>query len=228
MQPYFFPYIGYFQLIKSVDKFVFYDDVHFIKQGWINRNRILMNGQPCLISVPVKNISSFCLISETAVSYNPDWRGKFLKSIQLCYGRSPFFREAYSLVERIVSDQYHFISEIAVQSVLAVLNYLRIEKAIVPSSGIYQNNQLKAQDRILDICEKEKSTAYINLPGGRELYSQDAFNERKITLQFIKPRAVSYPQFKNEFVPSLSIIDVLMFNPPEKVLEILEEYDIIY
>lgn len=226
MQPYFFPYIGYFQLINSVDKFIFYDDVHFIKQGWVNRNRILMDGKPHLFSIPVKNISSFCLISGTAISYDPDWTGKFLKSIQLCYGKSPFFKNVYSIVESIVRKKHHFVSEIAIQSVLTVMDYLGMTKIIELSSEVYDNKHLNGQERILDICGKEKPDTYVNPSGGTELYSSSAFAEKNIKLQFIKSRVISYPQFKNEFVSSLSMIDVLMFNSPKEVLNMLDEYDL--
>ena len=161
MQPYLFPYIGYFQLINAVDKFIVYDDVNFIKQGWINRNNILVNGKAFLFSAPVVNISSYSLINQTEISYKIDWSNKLLKTIRLSYQKSPYFSNIFFLLEELFSQKDQFISELALKSIKLVTNYLDIKTEIRETTQHYMNAQLAAQNRILDICKIEKATNYI-------------------------------------------------------------------
>jgi hypothetical protein len=226
MQPYFFPYIGYFQLICSADKFVFYDDVAFIKQGWINRNNILMNGKAHLFTIPVMNISSFETIHQTQVAYQVDWTKKFLKTIESSYSKSPFYKEVFPRIAALIDQRHTSISDLAKKSIALVFEYLSLPLK-VETSQQYNNSHLKAQERIIDICSKEKAGTYINPPGGRELYDAAAFEKEGIELKFIEPKKISYDQYSNVFVPFLSMIDVLMFNDPGKITQMLGEYELI-
>jgi WbqC-like protein family len=224
MQPYVFPYIGYFQLVHAVDRFVIYDDVNFIKQGWINRNRILIAGQPRYFTVPLANASSYTSIREIQVCRH-DWRSKLLKSVEHAYKRSPFFSETFPLIESVLLEEESFISKLAFNSILKIAAHLDISTEFVTTSTHYNNAHLKAQERVLDICRMESASHYINPIGGIGLYSKQAFLERGIDLQFIKPKQLKYPQFKNDFVPWLSIIDILMFNGQERTCSFLDEYE---
>lgn len=228
MQPYFFPYLGYFQLMAAVDVFVVYDDVAFIKGGWINRNRLLLNGQPWLFTVPLQGASQNRLIHQIEVSPGeyPRWRDKFLKTVARAYARAPHYAVTFTLLERVLDQPAANIGDLARRSLLAVHDFLSLPTRIGPSSTCYQNGHLRAQDRVLDICAREGATAYYNPPGGRELYSQDDFAARGLTLRFLRSRLPGYRQFDHPFVPALSIIDVLMFNPPESVRAMLPEYDL--
>lgn len=227
MQPYLFPYIGYFQLINAVDKFIVYDDVNFIKQGWINRNNILVNGKAFLFSAPVVNISSYSLINQTEISYKIDWSNKLLKTIRLSYQKSPYFSNIFFLLEELFSQKDQFISELALKSIKLVTNYLDIKTEIRETTQHYMNAQLAAQNRILDICKIEKATNYINLSGGIDLYSKEDFRKESIHLNFIKSNNIEYQQFNNEFTPWLSIIDILMFNSKEEVQKMLTSYQLL-
>lgn len=227
MQPYIFPYIGYFQLIHCADTFVFYDDVNFIKQGWINRNRILLGLKAHYFTVPVENISSFKKINETRIDARqyPIWRRKFLSTVRQVYSRAPFYNEALSLIEGVVKEECGSISGLAKESVTAVLKYLSIDKKVVLSSEVYRNDFLKGQQRVLDICMQEKASLYINLPGGRSLYSSQDFKAIGAELRYIQPQSVLYRQFSSEFVPWLSILDVIFFNSISEIKrEILPAY----
>lgn len=228
MQPYLFPYIGYFQLVKSVNRFVFYDDVSFMKQGWIARNRLLIQNKAVTFSVPVKDQSSFKSIRETQVepSMFPRWRSKFLKTLVMSYGKSPNFKEAFPIVESVLHMPCESIGDLARKSVLKVFEYLDLKLDIVNSSRVYENEELCGQDRVLNICEREGAREYINAPGGRELYQAEAFRRHGIALRFLEPKHVPYKQFGQAFVPALSIIDVLMFNSKTAVHGMLEEYDL--
>jgi hypothetical protein len=228
MQPYIFPYIGYFQLINAVDKFVVYDDVNFIKQGWVNRNRILNNGQPIFFTVPLTDASSFKTINQTFISRNiyESFRSKFLKSLAAQYKKAPYFEMVAPMVERVLSSQYDTIGQLALASIKETCEYIGVTTTFVDTSTTYNNADLHAQDRVIDICRKENATTYINVTGGRSLYDKNAFAAQGIELYFISSAPISYPQFKHEFVPWLSIIDVMMFNPKEQVRQMLNQYEL--
>ncbi|MFY7828785.1 MAG: WbqC family protein [Flectobacillus sp.] len=227
MQPYIFPYIGYFQLIHAVDKFVIYDDVNFINRGWINRNRILVSGKDSLFTIPLKEASQNKLINEIEVNWDSAWKNKWVKTLEQSYKKAPFFQQVMPLVEQTLGQEKQIFSEIIVANLQIINDYLGISTEIVPSSVIYQNTELKAQNRIIDICLQEKATHYINPIGGLELYDKQVFAEKGMLMNFIKSQSVQYPQLKNEFVPWLSILDVLMFNSVEKIHEFLNAYELV-
>ena len=214
MQPYIFPFIGYFQLISAVDRFVFYDDVNYIKQGWINKNNLVVNGNRFPFSVPLEKQSSFNLICETKINqkFIDKWKVKFLRTIEESYKKSPHFQEVYLLISEVLNENHQYISELAISSVIAVCKYLHIESEIIPSSKIYNNANLSGKERVISICKKEEAKTYINAIGGLELYSKDYFLNEDIKLQFINPTITEYSQNNEEFIPGLSIIDLLMFN----------------
>lgn len=227
MQPYIFPYLGYLQLVYASDKFVFLDDVTFIKQGWINRNNILINNSSNLFSIPLNNSSSNKLILETQISNKTNWRNDFEKKITLAYKKAPFFQSAKELILSIINNPADTIGELAKQSIITVSNYLNIETEFVNSSAVYNNKELKGQERIIDICVKENAGNYLNPIGGLALYNKEVFKEKSINLFFIKSLYKSYNQFSGEFIPNLSIIDVLMFNDPGAISGYLKQYELV-
>ncbi|MDH4460752.1 MAG: WbqC family protein [Flectobacillus sp.] len=227
MQPYILPYIGYFQLIKAVDKFIIYDDVNFINRGWINRNRLLVGGKDSLFTIPLKEASQNKLIHEIEVNWDAAWKSKFLKTLEQSYKKAPFYADVLPLVQASLALDNVPISEVIVENLRILCSYLDIKTEIIASSRSYNNQHLKAQERILDICLQEKAHQYINPIGGIELYDKTVFEEKGMVLNFIKAKAISYPQFKNEFVPWLSILDVLMFNSVAQIQGFLEEYELV-
>ncbi|AWI25652.1 WbqC family protein [Flavobacterium pallidum] len=229
MQPYIFPYVTYFQLIRAVDKFVLYDDVNFIKQGWINRNNVLINNAPYLFTVPLKHQSSFAKINETMIneSLYPLWKHKFLRSLEQNYKKAPCFHEVLSLVKIILETNPDTIASLACESILRVSEYLNIETVFVHSYSNYGNDFLKGEERVLDICTQENATDYLNLPGGMALYSSEHFMERNINLKFVKSGNIAYSQQRDTFTPNLSIIDILMYNEIDDVNRILNNYELI-
>lgn len=229
MQPYIFPYIGYFQMIKAVDKFVFYDDVNFIKKGWIHRNRILINGKDFLFSVPQEKISRNTLIKESQLSKEQyqNWKNKFLQTLELSYKKSPHYELVSKLIANILDKDFNTISELAIESVILASKYLGLNTEFLISSERYENQGMERAARLIDICKQENAGEYINAIGGMELYSKKEFEEQGIKLNFIKSQPIEYKQFKNEFVPWLSIIDVLMFNSVEEINKMLDKYELI-
>lgn len=227
MQPYLFPYIGYLQLINSVDKFVLYDDVNFINKGWINRNRILLNGKDYLFTLPCEKASQNKLINEIEVISEEITIKKLLMTIKSAYGKAPFFESVYEIIEKVLEFDKIALSQIVYNSIKSVLNYLEIEKEIVFSSREYANRELKKADRLIDICKRENCNNYINAIGGKDIYDKKYFEMNGINISFLKPNEIQYKQFGNEFIPNLSIIDVMMFNDKKTILEFLSQYTLI-
>jgi hypothetical protein len=192
MQPYVFPYIGYFQLIKAVDKFVAYDDVAFINKGWINRNNILVNGKASMFTIPLIGASQNRQIRDIEVDNLAAWSKKFLKTVEQSYKKAPFYKEGFQLVEQVFNLPTANIAELAVNSLKETCKYLNIETEIVESSTIYNNQDLKAQGRILDICLQDKANHYINPIGGMAIYNKQLFADNKILLNFIKAKPIQY------------------------------------
>lgn len=227
MQPYLFPYIGYFQLMRAVDKFVVLDDVAFIRRGWINRNRVLINRRAHTFTIPLERVSQNKLIAELDIAQQGNWREKLLKTLTLAYKRAPFFETVYPLIERTILYSGRLLADYIGNSLFELHRYLELETELVRTSRTYNNRNLKGEDRILDICRRENGNEYINSIGGTALYSGDRFAGAGIALRFLKPGTIRYRQFGAEFVPSLSIIDVLMFNGPRRTAEYLNEYELI-
>jgi hypothetical protein len=227
MQPYLFPHIGYFQLMNAVDKFVVYDDVTFIKSGWINRNQILFNRVTSTFTVPLNNAGSNELIKDIKVDQNRRWQKKLIKGIKQSYHRAPYFSEVFELVSDVITGGSVFIKDMHLHSFRLIKAYTGINTCIIDSSIIYKNDQLSGQNRVIDICRLEKANHYINSIGGRQLYKKQAFCKAGIKLSFIDSEDIVYPQFAERFVPQLSIVDVLMFNSPESTLEMLARYKLL-
>lgn len=234
MQPYFLPYIGYMQLMSAVDTFVLYDDVAFINRGWINRNRLLINGQEYLFTVPLKDASQNKRINEVTLADDPKWRGKLLKTIEQGYRKAPYYGTVMPLTEKIVNFTTDSIAHLVHNSLVELNRYLGLTTRLVPSSAGYDNAQLKAQERILDICRREGATCYINPIGGVDLYDKPAFGRAGIDLNFIQPKRVAYPQLNRsragepaDFVPWLSVLDALMCCDVPTVRAMLGEYELV-
>lgn len=227
MQPYFLPYIGYWQLLNAVDKYVIYDDVNFIKGGWINRNNILINNEAKLFNIQMQGASSNKLINEIEVSPNKVWKKKFLKTIENSYSKAPFYNEVYPVLEDIINHNEPNLAKYITHSISKVCEYLEITTRLVVSSDIAKDNELKAQDKVIEICKKLDAREYYNAIGGKELYSYSDFENNNIKLKFLETCKIEYTQFNDQFVPNLSIVDVLMFNSIEKVKLMLDNYKII-
>jgi hypothetical protein len=227
MQPYLFPYIGYFQLINAVDKFVILDDVNYINRGWINRNRVLINGEPQLISVPLKEASQNKLINEIEIAIDQKWREKLLKTLQYNYKKAPFSHDVFPLVEKIILNKEQNISTFIFTSLIVINGYLEIKTFIEPSSAKYYTKHLKAEQKIINICIQEETTTYINPIGGTELYSKQLFKDHNIDLFFLKAKEIIYDQSCKNFIPWLSIIDVMMFNSRRDIKEMLDQFDLV-
>ena len=222
MQPYFFPYIGYWQLIGAVDCFVVYDDVQFIKGGWINRNQILSQGRPLRITLPLVGASPNRRIHEITVSPRID---KVARTIRQSYARAPCFESVIRVVDQVMTNPDLNLARFLSAGLQTVSGFLSLCPTWILSSAIADELPPgRGQERVLSICEHLGASQYVNLPGGRSLYDPAAFRERGIRLSFLEPGPVEYRQAAERFVPNLSIIDVMMNNSIERTRMFLEEH----
>lgn len=227
MQPYFLPYVGYFQLMGMVDEFVVYDNIKYTKKGWINRNRMLQNGQDLMFSVPLKNDSDALHVCQREVAECFD-RNKLLNQFHGAYQRAPYFEQTFSLLRQVVQCPEINLFRFLHHSIVRTCAHLGIATKITVSSVIDIDHTLKSVDKVLAICEALGASTYVNSIGGVDLYSKDVFRRRGIELQFIQSKSFEYSQFGEEFVPWLSVIDVLMFNPLDDVrTAIAKNYELI-
>lgn len=226
MQPYFFPYIGYWQLLNAVDKYVVYDDVNYIKNGWINRNRILINGQPHWFTLPLDKASPFNLINEINISSENKVKENMLKTLHMAYHKAPFFNEVFPLVEKTIFYSLN-LSESLFFSIQEITKYLGIRTELILSSTLNKDNTLKGKNKVLSICKLLNADVYLNAIGGQDLYDKQEFQEHDLKLEFLQTDKVIYKQLKNQFVPNLSIIDVLMFNSAEQIKQMLDNYTLL-
>lgn len=229
MQPYFFPYIGYFQLINAVDTFVVYDNIEYTKKGWINRNRILLNGKDEMISLPLKKDSDYLHINQRVLSNT--WvkdSAKIFNLIKEAYRKAPFFEDTMKVVTHCLAFKANNLFEFLIQTIRYICNYLLITTKLVISSSLDFDYNLKSVNKVLAICKLLNADSYVNPIGGLDLYDKKIFANEGVNLSFLKSRNLNYKQYKNEFIPFLSIIDILMFNSLNEVKRMINcEYEIV-
>ena len=226
MQPYFFPYIGYWQLIRSVDRFIIFDDVNYINRGWVNRNRILINGAPSYFTVPLHQASQNKKIYEIKTAEGSIWRDKLLKMIEITYRRASCFSDVFPVVEELISCEKDNLSEYLAYQLKVMAVFMDIDTEFVKTSRIYGNEYISGEDRILDICKKENATIYINPQGGQYLYNYNRFEKLGVELYFLFVHSIIYKQRSPVFVPYLSIIDVLMEVGPKGIKRYLDAFEL--
>lgn len=227
MQPYFLPYIGYYQLIGAVDLFILYDNIKYTKKGWINRNRMLLNGADVTFSIPLKSGSDALDVRDRQVAASFD-RDGLLNRFRGAYHRAPEFERTFPLLERIVRHEEANLFGFIRHAIIASCAHLGLTTEMRSSSEVPIDHSLRNQEKVLALCAAVGADTYLNPMGGTELYARDAFRRRGIELQFLRPGPFEYRQFGAAFVPWLSIVDVLMFNPLGPLRErIARNYELV-
>jgi hypothetical protein len=227
MQPYFLPYVGYFQLINAADLFIVYDNIKYTKKGWINRNRFLRDGKDAVFSIPLRKDSDSLDIRDREISADFK-KSKLLNQIREAYRRSPHFERAFPLVERIVLEKETNLFKFILNSIKETCGSLAIGTEIVVSSSLRIDHSLPGKAKVVALCKHVGADVYINAIGGRDLYSKEDFGAHGIDLKFLRTKAFEYEQLGGKFVPWLSIIDVMMFNSPDAIRDCLaSNYELI-
>lgn len=218
------PYIGYFQTMAAVDKYVVYDDVQYIKGGWVSHNYLLIGGKKQMFSIQLKGASPNKLFNEIEIGDNFK---KLTHTLQFSYNKAPYFDEIMPVLLDIFAYEDKNLAKFLWYSFKRLFTYLSIDTDIILSSSVEKDCSLKGQDKVINICHSLGAETYINAIGGQELYSKDEFASNRIELFFLKSDTIFYPQFGKEFEPNLSIIDVLMFNGREATKVLLSRYSLI-
>jgi WbqC-like protein family len=226
MQPYFLPYIGYWQLMQAADTFVIYDDVAFINKGWINRNNMLANQAESIFTIPLIGASQNKKINEINIDWQSNWDKKLIKSIQQNYSKSISYHIFFPVLETILAHKTENIADFIAFSFDKMIEYLDINVTILRSER-YQNSDLKAQERIIDICVQEKAKKYINAIGGQSLYDAQSFKQKDIDLKFMQTQLLPYPQKSTTFKPYLSILDLCMNVEQNDLITHLNAYELV-
>jgi hypothetical protein len=226
MQPYFLPYIGYYQLIAAVDTFVIYDNIKYTKKGWINRNRMLVDGAVKTFTLPLKGAADSLQIVQREIS--PDFQPqKLINQFKAAYRRAPSFSHTMPLLERAIGNRLTNLFDFLRDSILATTGHLGLDTRIITSSTVDIDHDLKGQNKVIALCRALGADTYINTIGGVELYSREDFRTCGVDLKFIRSEPFEYPQGGNAFVPCLSIVDILMHNPLDVVKQhVLNSYGI--
>jgi hypothetical protein len=228
MQPYLFPYLGYFQLIARSDVFVLGDDLQYVKGSWINRNRILVNGQPKLITFPLRKANQFFPINQRWLCDEFAHEAqKLLKTLEFHYARAPYKAETIELVRQILAHPERNLARFIENAIRRICAYLRIATPIRIGSELGLPARMDKQERVIAIAQKMNAQLYINPIGGTALYSPEYFRSHGVALRFLRMDDLSYPQFNHPFVPSLSIIDVLMFNSQSETQALLKRFSLV-
>lgn len=221
MQPYLFPWIGYFQLLAQADVFVLYDDASYIKQGHINRNTLLSAGQAQRFTLPVPGASSNKRIGELAFDAQAD---KLIKTLRQNYQHAPAYQDVMPLIEAVLLHDDRDITACCQRAIEQILGYLGMSRRLVRSSALNYDRTENAENKVIAMCNALGGDIYVNSTGGRHLYSVPAFAAQGIRLRFLQANNVVYDQGTAEFVPNLSIIDVLMHCTPDAVRQALDHY----
>lgn len=227
MQPYLFPYIGYFHLMQAVDIFVLFDDVNFIKKGWINRNNILLEDQAYSWTLPLSKASQNRLINEHKIFESELSKVKLLNLFERAYRKAPYYEAVFPILSKILQNEEVNIAKFIRFSLEELSAYMGLQTHFVFSSDLKKDKDLPAQERIMQMIQSLNGTRYCNAIGGQELYDRKAFASKDIELCFVRSNSIGYKQWNQTFTPFLSIVDVLMFNDHTEIKKHLCNYELV-
>lgn len=229
MQPYLFPYIGYFSLIRNTDHFVFFDTPQYIRKGWINRNRLLgTGGKDIYFTVPVEKCPRETPIKDVKISYNENWKEKWMGQLTIYKKRAPYYLTVMQLIQEVLNSEAEYISKMAITSVIKTCQYLEmdIDYDIYSEMNLPMSEVNAPDEWALEITRAMKYDTYVNPPGGKSFFNADKYRKADIELEFLTQELLKYNQRVGVFVPGLSIIDVMMFCSPSEIVSMMNSYKI--
>lgn len=236
MQPYLFPYLGYFQLMRHVDTYVFYENVQYMRQGWVNRNRLYTNIK--------KNETHYFTFAVVKDDYKKEINERYYSNLKAdceklrrilyqSYKNASNFEEAYTVIDQALQFENNNVAYFNMNANYLIARYMGIDTQItcmerIKDKGFWDNYyRLDYESKVIYICRFFQGQRYVNAIGGASLYHKKAFLHNNIELKFIKMDDIVYPQFEGEFTPNLSIIDVIMHNKIDSIKLLLDRYQII-
>lgn len=230
MQPYFFPYIGYFQLIQSVDHFVFFDTPQYEKRGWMNRNRIINPKEGfTYITVPTEKAPQNTPLNKIRIDDTQDWRERIEGQLNVYKKRATFYSEVMELVESVLKQPEESLFALNIYSIQKTCEFLELPFSpdIFSKMNLFVRDECEPDEWALNITKAMGYDVYVNAPGGASFFDRGKYTQAGIELRFIQPKLTPYVQKIGRFESGLSILDVMMFNPKDKVREMLQEYELV-
>jgi hypothetical protein len=225
MQPYFLPHLGYFQLMSAVDKIALLDDANYINGGWVNRNRIAVQGEPQWLTLPLAKASQNRRINEIEIVDDPAWKRKIIRTVELSYQSAPLAGQVLPLLSEMLQEARGSLSAFLFYQLQRLADYIGISTQIEQTSVKYPRDALTGQRRILDICVREGASTYVNPPGGRGLYDAEVFAAAGVELLFLDLNFSAIKlRHSGQEGPCLSILDLLMLNPVTAIREATEMF----
>lgn len=227
MQPYLFPYLGYFQLLNAVDRFVLLDDAAHIRRGWVNRNALAGRDARQPFVFPVAYAPRDAAILDVRLHEPEQAARRFMRTLAHLYGQAPFYGPVSELISGILSGGEERLALVIRHSLERIAAYLGIATPIVSAAERHGEIRSRGARRILDICRAEGATTYLNPEGGTELYDPAPFAEAGIALRFLHHRPLPYDRRGGVFLERLSIVDAMMYNAPEAFGPLLGACDLV-
>lgn len=230
MQPYFFPYLGYFSLIKNTDHFVFFDTPQYERRSWMNRNRILnINGDVNYITVPLVKAPQKTAIKDMIVDNTQDWPESMIAKMGLYKKKAPYYEETVKFFRSVLKEKYHSLADLNVKTTIATCEYLGIEQRfdVFSKMDLSIGPVSQPDEWALEITKAMSYDTYINPPGGTAFFRKELYTKNGIDLKFLKINLQPYIQCIGRFESSLSIIDAMMFNSKETIRNMLDEYELL-
>ena len=221
-QPNYVPGVSYFSKILRSNVFIFLDSVEYSKGGWTSRNRIKSPQGDLMLSVPVRTKGRLHQkISDVQIVSDAEWGKKHLRSLCQNYNRAPHFREFFPIFEEVYSQEWHFLAELNMHIIRRICAALGIEGKFLLSSEIDDENHSKT-DRLICLTKTVGGDTYLCGQGGRKYIQREQFRNHNLDLLFMVFSPVHYTQQFGDFVPNLSIVD-LLFNVGRKARAVIEE-----
>lgn len=231
MQPYFFPYIGYFSLINYVDEFIFFDTPQYISHGWVNRNRILrQDGKPGYITVPIQKAPQNTAIKDIRISSDNKWKDKIYGQLTVYKRKAPYYKDVLCFLHNILDKDYNSsLVNLNIETIKAVCNYIGLEKTFFKYSqmDIKVSNVKQPDEWALKITKALSGDVYVNLPGGQTFFDRKKYEKYDVKLEFLQSNLPIYIQKIGCFEEGLSIIDVMMFCEKREIYDMLMNFTII-
>ncbi|ULC60556.1 WbqC family protein [Flaviramulus sp. BrNp1-15] len=228
MQPYFFPYLGYFSLIDATDFWVVFDEVQFIRHGWVERNRVQnSDGGWQYIKVPLVKAPRQNLIKDTFIRFNENWESKILAQLTCYKKKAPYYNQVINLLEKIFEKKNKDITSLNILVLKKVCEYIGMEfnyDVFSQTEMDFSSTIKKPGDWALQISKYYEASTYVNPYGGIDIFDRENFQKEGIGIKFLKNNLDIYNQRNKKFEPGLSIIDVLMFNSPKETKKLIESY----
>jgi hypothetical protein len=231
MQPYFFPYLGYYALIKATEKWVVFDTAQYIRKGWVNRNRICSPAKEKIayITVPVVKAPRETMLKDATIDVRQNWEERILGQLAYYRKKAPFYNRVIDVVKEVLFCKKNKISELNVFALKTTCEYLEIPfDYSIFSEDTMNINSVNAPDEwSLEISKNMKATSYYNPPGGVSFFDKSKFQVARIDLEFLSINLNAYECIENPFIPGLSIIDVMMFNNIKEINSMLNDYELL-